>query len=98
MTKRCSLDGMVASISSLITEPRRRRFNADFEQPHEILGLLLDLDVTVAQHPESALAAHPVAGEQARHEDADHRLEPDEADRLLAVAAFAFARQADEAG
>ena len=45
-----------------MTEPRRLRFKAELEQPHEILGLLLHLDVTVAQHPESTLAAHPVAG------------------------------------
>ena len=86
---------MVDSISSLITEPRRRRLSADFEQPHQILGLLLDLDVTVAQHAERALAPDPVAGKQARDEDADHRFEPDEADGFLDVT---LARQTNEPG
>ena len=77
-----------------MTDPRRRRFSADFEQPHQIFRFLLHLDVTVAQHPERALAPDPVTGEQARDEDRHHRLQPDEADRLLG---FALARQTNEA-
>ena len=44
--------------------PRRRCFSADLEEPHEVLGLLLDLDVAVADDPESALPSHRVAGEE----------------------------------
>ena len=84
----------MASISSLITEPRRRRLSAEFEQPDQVLGLLLDLEVAVAEHTERALASHPVAREQPGNEDADDRLQPDEADRFFG---FALARQADEA-
>ena len=48
----------------------------------EILGLLLHLDVAVAQDAEGAVAARQEAREQARQEHADHRLDADEADRL----------------
>ena len=64
----------------------------------EVLGLLLDLDVTVAQHAEGAVAAREEAREQPRQVHADHRLDADEADRLGAVDRRGFLdRQADEA-
>src|SRR5690242_5235519 len=66
-----------------------------FEQAHQILGLLLHLDVAVAQYPERALAPHAIAWEQPRHEDSDHSFKPDEADRFLGLA---LARQTDEPG
>jgi hypothetical protein len=52
MTKRWSLDGIEASISSLMTEPRRRRFNADSNRRTRSSASFLHLDVAVAQHPE----------------------------------------------
>ncbi len=69
--------------------PLQRRF----EQAHQILGLFLDLDIAVTHHPERALAPHPVAGKQTRHEDADHGLQSDEANVFHAL----LARQPDEA-
>ena len=45
------------------------------ERAHQILGFFLDLDVTVAQHAEGALALDLEAGEQLGDEQADHRLE-----------------------
>ena len=82
---------------SLDLEPDHRAaaplLQGRFEQAHEILGFFLHLDFTVAEHAEGALASHPVAGEQARHENADHGFEPDESDR--AAATFA-SRQLDE--
>ena len=63
-TKRRSSAGIAASISSRITEPRRRRLSARLEQPHQILGLFLDFDVGVADDAERALPLHRVAGEQ----------------------------------
>ena len=49
-------------------------------EPDEILGLLLDLDLTVAQHPEDALRRHRETGEQMVEKQRDHlldRAEPD---------------------
>src|SRR6185436_15656590 len=61
---------------------------------HQILGFFLDLDVTVAQHPERALALDLEAGEQLGNEQADEGLQPDETQVLgLGVGAA----QADEA-
>ena len=59
------------------------------EQQHEIFGLLLDLDVAVADQAEEAALDHLVAGEQARQEDRDQLFQRQEAD--------AAARQAHEA-
>ena len=42
---------------------------------HEILGLLLDLDLAVAQHPEHALRDDGKAGEQMIEEQRDHLLD-----------------------
>ncbi len=65
------------------------------EFSHEVLGLLLDLEIAVAQHPEGAVADHPVAGEEAFEMEEQEflerkeavlpggRLEPDEARDLL---------------
>ena len=64
----------------------------------EVLGLLLHLDVTVAQDPEGAVAARQEARKQTRQEHADHRLDADEADRRHAVASRGLVqRQPDEA-
>ena len=68
------------------------------EQPHQVLGLLLDLDVAVAQDAEVAAALDLEAGEQEVGEARDQLLEPDEA-RLLAGQAdeaLELARQQDE--
>ena len=62
------------------------------EKPHQVLGLLLDLDVAVADQPEGPRAAHDVAGKQPVDEQADHVLQRDEAD-----AGLARIRQAEEA-
>ena len=64
-----------------MTEPRFRRFSADSNSADQVLRLFLDLDIAVAQHPERTLAPHPVARETAAIRNADHGLEPDEADR-----------------
>src|SRR4029453_11580910 len=47
----------------------------------EIFGLLVDLDVAVADQAEHAALDHLVAGEQARQVDVDQVLEREEADR-----------------
>ena len=47
----------------------------------EVFGLLLDLDVAVAQHTEGALAAGDETRKQPRDEHADHEFDADEADR-----------------
>ncbi len=73
---------------------RHRRFDAEmddmaapaslqrgFEQPDQILGLFLDLDVAVAQHAEGALPDHLEAGEQPVEEHADRLLHRHHADR-----------------
>ena len=48
-------------------------------QAHEVLGLLLDLDVAVADDPERALAEHLEAGKQQADEGDDQAVERDEA-------------------
>ena len=53
------------------------------ERAHQVLRLLLHLDVAVAQHAERALARDLEAGEQLVDEDADHRLDADEADSAM---------------
>ena len=58
-------------------------------EQHEIFGLLVDLDVAVADQAEEAALGHAVAGEQARQEDRDQLFERQEADGR--------ARQAHEA-
>ena len=60
------------------------------EQLDEILGLLLDLDIAVADDPERAGALHLVAGEKLADEQAHRLLDRDEAHMGLAV------RQPDE--
>src|SRR5918996_5666255 len=67
-----------------------------FEEAHQILRLLLHLDIAVAQHAERALASHPIARKQARYENADHRLQPDEADRRLGLALAGKANEANQ--
>ena len=47
----------------------------------QILGLLVDLDVAVADQAEEAAGTHLVAGEQARQEDVDEFFQRQEADR-----------------
>ena len=37
------------------------------ERPHQILGLFLDLDLGIADHPEPPLAFHRVTGDQPAH-------------------------------
>ena len=64
----------------------------------EVLGLLLHLDVTVAQDAEGAVAAREEAREQPRQVHADHRLDADEADRRRRrSSARVLDGQADEA-
>jgi hypothetical protein len=62
------------------------------ELAHEVLGLLLDLEVAVAQHPERAHAERRVAGEEPVEEDLEQALQRQEADLALRPV-----RQADEA-
>ena len=64
-----------------------------FVEPHEVLGLLLDLDVAVANHAEDALSDHLETGKQQRAERHDDLFERDE---LLRAAASGF-RQFHEA-
>ena len=45
------------------------------KQPHQVLGLFLDLDVAVADDAEEALSQDLVTREQAWNEDPEHRLE-----------------------
>ena len=59
------LVGHAASSSSRITRPRRRRLSARLEVADEVLGLLLDLDVAVAEEPEERRRPCIVAREQA---------------------------------
>ena len=70
------------------------------EQPDQILGLLLDLDVAVAQDPEEAAALALEAGEQEIGEAQDQLLEPDEARMVAGQAdeALELAGQQHEAG
>ena len=63
------------------------------EQAHQILGLLLHLDVGVTDHPEGALPLDLVAWEQAARVEHDHLLEGDEP----RGAGLGEIRQADEA-
>src|SRR5262249_7190402 len=49
-------------------------------QQHEILGLLVDLDVAVADQAEEAALGDLVTGEQPRQKDVDQLLERQEAD------------------
>ena len=53
------------------------------ELAHQVLGLLLDLEVAVAQHPEGAEPEHDVAGEEAVEEHLEQRLERQEPDLPL---------------
>ncbi len=69
--------------------PRRRRFSAELEHQHEVVGLLLDLDVAVAQHPEGTVTGRAHAGKQLRQPDGDDR-------RLDRGKADCLARQPDE--
>ena len=63
--------------------PRRRRFSADFEHQHEIVRLLLDLDVAVAQHAKRPVTLRINAGKQLGEPDGDdRRLDRGKADRL----------------
>ena len=64
------------------------------EEADEILRLLLDLDVRVADEPERALAAHLIAGEQTRDEQADRVLKHHEAEPRRRIGR---ARKLDEA-
>ena len=50
-----------------------------FERAHEVLGLFLELELTVAQHAEGALALDLKAGKKLIQEQADHRLHANEA-------------------
>ena len=50
-----------------------------FEEPHQILGLLLDFDVAVADDAEAALPDDLEAGKQQRAEGDDDLFERDEA-------------------
>ena len=59
--------------------PLQRRL----ELAHQVLGLLLDLEVAVAQHPEGAVPEHRVAGEELAEEHLEQRLERQEADLPL---------------
>ncbi|MCC2653695.1 MAG: hypothetical protein K0Q60_3861 [Microvirga sp.] len=63
------------------------------EQAHQILGLFLDLEIGIADHPEGALPLHVVAGEKPAREQHDHLLEGDEA----GSAGFGEVWQADKA-
>ena len=67
-----------------------------FEQPHEILGLLLDFDVAVAQDAEHALADHREAGEEVIEIEPDHLLERQEAHRLAGQPDEAVERAGNE--
>ncbi len=49
------------------------------ELAHQILGLFLDLQVAVAQHPEGAVAEHDVAGEELAQEHLQEALQRQEA-------------------
>jgi hypothetical protein len=53
-------------------------FQGSFEIAHQVFGLFLDFDVTVAQHPEHTAALKLVTGEKARCEMDDHVLDLDE--------------------
>ena len=97
-TNCCSRAGICPSISSRMTWPRRRRFSAVSYERDQILGFLLHLDVTVAQHAERALAACRGSRETARQMNMPIiDLDADEADRRRLVAAGVVRRQADEA-
>ena len=48
------------------------------EQTNQVLRLLLNLEIAVADDPEDALTAHEIAGEEPRREHHDHRLDRDE--------------------
>ena len=63
------------------------------EQPHQVFGLFLDLDLGVADDAERALPLHRIAGEQLADEQAGHAFDRDQAH----FAAVAGLRQADEA-
>ena len=73
------MDGMAAPAS----------LQRGLEQPDQILGLLLDLDLAVAQQPEDALRDDRETREQMIEEQRDHLLDRQKAD--------AAARQANEA-
>ena len=54
-------------------------FQRGLERAHQVLGFFLHLDVTVAQHAESALALDVASGEQLRNEETDQGFETNEA-------------------
>src|SRR5690606_33093557 len=62
------------------------------EQAHQILRLLLDLDVGVADDAERARALDLVAGKQLADEKADRIAERDEAHGDLAIGALAVGK------
>ena len=62
--------GMLACISMRTTSPIRRRFSASLELADEVLGLLLDLHVAVADDAEQAAAEQLAAGKQPLEEQA----------------------------
>ena len=73
--------GIAASISSRITEPRRRRLSALSNSAHQVFRLFLDFDVGVADDAERALPLDRVAGKQPADEQAGRLLERDHAHR-----------------
>ena len=96
-----------SSTTNFLRRGRHRRFELEADhvaaaaalqrrlvRAHQIFGFFLDLDVTVAQHAEGALALDVEAGEQLGDEQADDGLEPDEA-QLLVLGIVAA--EADEA-
>ena len=76
-----------------MTDPRLPHLERAFVEPHEVLGLLLDFDVAVANDAEDALPDHLETGKQQRAERHDDLFERDE---LLRAAASGF-RQFHEA-
>ena len=65
---------------------------------HQVLGLFLDFQVAVPQHPERALTAHRVSRKQPRDEQADHRFQTNEPNALIVVGGSVLAArwQADK--
>ena len=66
---------MSASSFSRITRPAPPPLDRGAEEADQILGLLLDLDVAVADDPEGAAAEQFVAGEELGDLAADHGLD-----------------------
>jgi hypothetical protein len=75
-------------------QPTAAALQRPFEEADKVFRLFLHLDVGVADQPERALAADLIAGEQARHEQADRVFQHDEAQGGRTVP---LARQLDEA-